>query len=55
MFLSLLKDENMNKGTGDESKITLDRHSMSMTTKMSATRLLRALMAKHNGWSNGNK
>ena len=55
MFLSCLKNENTNMGAADESKITWDRHSMSMTTWTSVTHLLCALMMKSNEWSNGNK
>ena len=39
----------------DESKITRDRHSMSMTIQTSVTHLLHALMIKNNGQSNGNE
>ena len=43
------------QGAANESKITWDRYSKSMMTWTSVTHLLRALMMKSNGRSNGNK
>lgn len=39
--------------THDESKIAWENHSVSMTIQTNVTQLLRVLMIKSNGWSNG--
>ena len=55
MFSSCPKDEDTNKGATDESKITRDRHSVSMTIQTSVMHSLRTLMIKSNGRSNRNE
>ena len=55
MFLPRPKDEDMNRGAANESKIRQDHHSMSMTTQTNDKHLLHGLMIKSNGQSNDNE